>query len=329
MVTGSRKESRGSIRRRELFELFSQNLDYVKRHPKIKVEPDFDEGFICPICFKLFDREALSTEYDDHLTLEDVPPQALGGKVLTLTCKICNNQAGAELESHLRKKFHSDAILAGVSDVGLDARFRPDPEVDLTAMVYIRPNRGIAIEYDLNRSDPKDVNRLHELEKSGNISEINIQLLLGYKGRRPEVALLRVAYLIAFSYFGYGFLINNHLAHIRRQIQNPLAKILPDWGIMRSDLPDSILGVSIICEPKDLQSFLVVFDLKAEGQSGRYGVVLPGPTDPGFKVYERIAELRKAKTPIQHRVQIIPKDDFLSNPELAFVSHDYWKAVCE
>jgi len=87
--------------------------------------------------------------------------------------------------------------------------------------------------------------------------------------------------------------MNSYLVRVRHQIQNPSAKILPDWGIIRSDFPDAALGISIICEPKDLQSFLVIFDLKAEEQSVRYGVILPGPTNPGLKVYERIAEFEE------------------------------------
>jgi hypothetical protein len=123
-------------------------------------------------------------------------------------------------------------------------------------------------------------------------------------------------------------LMNGDLVRVRHQIQNPSARILPDWGIIRSGFPDSALGISIICEPKDLQSFLVVFDLKAEKQSVRYGVILPGPTNPGLTVYERIAELKKTKKPIQHRIRLIPQDNYLKDPKLAFASHYYWETIC-
>lgn len=49
---------------------------------------DFD---VCPIC--------LST---DELTEEHVPMRALGGKVMTLTCKKCNNKLGSYSEAALR-----------------------------------------------------------------------------------------------------------------------------------------------------------------------------------------------------------------------------------
>jgi hypothetical protein len=326
MSTQSVSKSRGSTRRQQLFELFSQNLSNVKKHPRIQVQPDFDEGYICPICFKLFDREALSTEYDDHLTLEDVPPKSLGGRVVALTCKICNNWAGAQLESHLSGKLRADAFLAGVPDIEMDARFRPDPSVDLTATIRLMPDRGIGICYDPDRSSPGDIDKLHELEKAGDISSINVQVLLGYKANRPEVALLRIAYLLAFARFGYGFLMNNYLVRVRHQIQNPAEKMLSDWGILRAEFPDSVVGISVIYEPKDLQCFLVVFDLDTDVGRSRYGVVLPGPTQPGFSIYDRMAELKRAesKVPIEHKIRVIPEEDYLQDPRLAFASHHYW-----
>jgi len=60
-----------------------------------------------------------------------------------------NNQAGAELESHLKKKLRSDAFLTGVPDIEINARFRPDPNVDLPATVRIKPDKVIDIQYDL------------------------------------------------------------------------------------------------------------------------------------------------------------------------------------
>jgi len=325
MSTESVSESRGSTRRRQLFELFSRNLSNVKKHPRIQVQPDFDEGYICPICFRLFDRKALSTEYDDHLTLEDVPPKSLGGRVVALTCKICNNWAGAQLESHLPGKLRADAFLAGVPNIEMDARFRPDPSVDLTATIRLMPG-GIDIRYDPDRSNPRDIDKLHELEKSGDISSINVQVLLGYKANCPEVALLRIAYLLAFARFGYGFLVNGCLMRVRHQIQNPAEKTLADWGILQTEFPDSAVGISVICEPRDLQCFLVVFDLNTGVGRSRYGVVLPGPTQPGFSIYDRMAELKrvKSKVPIEHRIRVIPEEDYLQDPQLAFASHHYW-----
>src|SRR5690348_10203246 len=86
-----------------LFKLFSQNLDWVKEHPSIRFEPDFSKGYICPLCFDVFYEKDLDDSLTNHLTLEDIPPDALGGKPLALTCKKCNSRSGHELDAHLLK----------------------------------------------------------------------------------------------------------------------------------------------------------------------------------------------------------------------------------
>lgn len=60
------------------------------------------------------------------------------------------------------------------------------------------------------------------------ISEFTLQFRPGYKINRPEVTLIRIAYLLAFAQFGYGFLISHNLMHVRHQIQNSAEKFLPD-----------------------------------------------------------------------------------------------------
>jgi HNH endonuclease len=49
---------------------------------------DFD---VCPICFSA-----------SNLTDEHVPPEALGGKVLTRTCRRCNNTLGSRVDEPFR-----------------------------------------------------------------------------------------------------------------------------------------------------------------------------------------------------------------------------------
>lgn len=103
MESSKSRPTEGQAKREKLFDYFSKNLATVKRHPKLHLTPEFEDGVICPMCFKLFTREGLSSDFDDRLTLEDVPPIALGGQPLLLTCKVCNNKAGSQLEAHLTR----------------------------------------------------------------------------------------------------------------------------------------------------------------------------------------------------------------------------------
>jgi len=57
-------ETKGDRLRKRLFDLYSQNLMVIKKNPRIIIEPDGDDLYICPICMKLFPHEVLSISED-------------------------------------------------------------------------------------------------------------------------------------------------------------------------------------------------------------------------------------------------------------------------
>jgi len=83
----------------QLFEICSANLQAVKRHPCIHIDPDENDIFVCPLCFRYFTRTEVLNQNDDEgsVTIEHIPPKALGGKKRTLTSVECNNEAGYQL----------------------------------------------------------------------------------------------------------------------------------------------------------------------------------------------------------------------------------------
>lgn len=321
--------SLGDRKRQQLFDLYSRNLTIVKKHPSIKLEPDFDDLCVCPICMEFFPREALfaSDDFDNYLTLEDVPPVALGGRVRTLTCKVCNNTGGSQLESHLANKLNFEEALLGLSNTSIDGLFRPTKDTKLAAKINIVGSSGVYIEYHPNRSHPKDANQFRTMVNSENIGAFSLNLFGHYKQYRPEIALLRIAYLLAYSVFGFGFLINFNLRLIREQIQSPNEKIVEHWGISTRDYPDSMLGINIITEPKELQSFLIVFELKTPNRTTRHGVLLPGPTEPGLNIYQWLSNLPENRRNSEVSAIHVPDSDYLQDPKLAFASHLFWKEV--
>src|SRR6266496_4496157 len=98
---------------RRLFELYAHNWQVVKQHPNLRVEPNIDDVFLCPLCFKYFERKVL--DYENVLTREHVPPQSLGGqdRDCTLTCADCNHTAGSRLDRQLGLKLQTDELLSG------------------------------------------------------------------------------------------------------------------------------------------------------------------------------------------------------------------------
>jgi hypothetical protein len=183
---------------------------------------------------------------------------------------------------------------------------------------------------DPRRYDPAELKRWEQLDPATpKTFQISTRGRRGrsWRNRRWEASLLRSAYLWAFSVFGYGFLINYAMPAIRGQIKHPEETVLPVWGVFqKDDLPDELLGISVICKPDALRSFLVTFDLYTTLKRRRYCVLLPGPTWPGTDIYEQIRAGAMADPGVTFTITRIPTDlAFLSDPALAFTSHQIWK----
>jgi hypothetical protein len=330
-MTTHKQETRKERKRRQLFDLFSKNLSYIKRYPGIRVEPDEEDTYFCPICLSLFTREeGLSNKPEYCLTLEDVPPASLGGKPLILTCKACNSWAGAELDSELGKKLNLEKFVKGSLNSSLNTRLFLDEKTHLAAKIRHHGETGLFLEYDneAKRSDRKNVTKFEEQLTSKSLGKFKLRFT-GFRLRRPEVALLRIAYLFAFSRFGYGFLANLNLEPIRDQIRKPDENILPPSEIF-VDYPKEAVGVNIITAPKELQSFLVVFDLTISDNTSRHGVVLPGPTEPGLNIYQWMLKNPGGK---ENRFRLkcspIPQGDYLSHPDQALALNNFWSRYAQ
>jgi hypothetical protein len=146
--------------------------------------------------------------------------------------------------------------------------------------------------------------------------------------RAAEVALLRIAYLIAFGKFGHGFLLSSSLYKIREQIQKPQEEIIRKAFWIRYDFPDNHLGVSIIRSPKEMLGFLVVFKLRTKSRDRNFGIVLPGPSEPGLKVYDfindRLCQGDGTET-CYFEAQPVRHINFLTEEKYALVSHELWE----
>jgi len=146
--------------------------------------------------------------------------------------------------------------------------------------------------------------------------------------RRAEVALLRIGYLLAYATLGNGFFINGGLYKVREQILNPDKEILPKVFWLKIPFPKENEGVNIISLPKELQSFLVVFNLKTASQSRQFAIVLPGPSSPGIKVYDFIANelcVGDGTKFLNGMVEHIPDKDSLRKKAYALASNWYWQ----
>jgi hypothetical protein len=313
----------GKKRLETLFDLYAQNLVLVKERFNLKSIPDEGDFFACPICLKLLSHDELDV---GTISEEHVPPEKLGGKVRTLTCTECNNRAGSGLESDLAKMLKPRDVFSGKPDAVLDVEYYINGEETLVlpATLSLSASGALTLLGDPKRTNPRDILKLYDVIAKEGISNFNLHFGL-HRHRRPEAALLRIAYLWGFSVFGYGFLLNSNLAAIREQIQFPSKEILPIWGIAANhDFTDDMLGINIVTEPKELRSFLVVFDLVTKlGSTVRYGVTLPGLSDPGLGVYSFVES--QNKLPMDVTMHLLPNNlNFIDDP---FLIINYWNKL--
>ena len=96
-----------------------------------KLAPELPEGewYACPLCQTFFTIDELDTK---NLTKEQVPPRSIGGREMVLTCRQCNNRAGATFDAHMER---AEAFRRFGSD-------EPLRQLDITLTVAGIPNRG-------------------------------------------------------------------------------------------------------------------------------------------------------------------------------------------
>ncbi len=90
-----------------------------------------------------------------------------------------------------------------------------------------------------------------------------------------HVALLKIAYLLAFHKFGHLFILNSNYDFVRKQILNSEQKILKSKGVsQKTSLP---LGFCLISQPLLAKGILVVFEITYGENKEKYAVILNHP----------------------------------------------------
>jgi hypothetical protein len=320
------KKTTGDIKRERIFEIYSRNLELLKKNDRFNLEGPKVSGYICPLCFKIFDRQGLSREYDDHLTLEDVPPKSLGGNVKLLTCKICNNEQGSSLDKHLKEQLLTKDFLFGIPNVKRKAKFNVDNKWKIGGTIHNTEAGGfklLAIEANSHEE------HYHRIFKKGDIKieNINFTIFGEYKKNRAQIAKLRVAYLWLVSKFGYASLINPNMHVVRKQIQNYKSKEYKVFGLTDIDFPSEFEGINFITKPKELRSFAVAFTLKTKQKERKFIVLLPGPTDPGLSIYKALNKMGKYGKRIDFDLTKLNLSNVLTNEERVYDYFRYWECL--
>lgn len=250
----------------KMFNAYSEHLKLVR---ELKITERVDE-YICPICLRGYKKSEI-----DQLSLEDVPQAALEGKKIAITCKKCNNTCGNSIDTHLVN--HIDSM---------------EQELFLPGS-----NRKITIENSGEGkpiSAPLKVNGMNDMElfvhenyfnspyHRENLEKLKENTMITFQNKKKKLdnrlislAVIKNAYLMLFSKFGYTFLLDDYYNSLRSNLQNFHSKFTPTgiW-IMQKNLP--IEDGIYLSGNNNYRGFFVAYTV-SKIQSYRIIVYIPTP----------------------------------------------------
>lgn len=267
--------------RKSLFDTFSTNWQLVRSHYNFaeleeRINKDFKRAVVCPLCMRIFDYHALDQQSEVPLTLEHCPPQELGGKGKLLLCRPCNSRTGHDVDVRLMeylqvKPFNNKEPQAKVR---LPNTILKADQYEVKGNVIFKRENANAFSIDI---DVRDEYRKGMKEKV--LSQNEFQII--YKphdtpsAHLVHIALLKIAYLLAFSKFGHLFVLNKNYDAVRYQILNPEQKVLPAKGVTRN--VGLLEGFYLVKQPIYVKGILVVFPLTYNGKKEMNAVFLNHP----------------------------------------------------
>ncbi len=220
------------------------------------------------------------------LTLEDSPPDSLGGKKVALTCKKCNSTCGHTLDFHLQEKVleldsreflpHStQKAEINVDGVTVKGEVRVT-EKSIEVSISEKNNNPAVAKEHLKKVLPKKVATVKP--KPSRVDPLKF-----------EVALLKSAYVLAFAKFGYNFFLNPCYDIVREQLENPDRKIYPEGFWTKQPFPKETEGVHFILD-EGFQAIFVILPVVTKSSTRRFGVALPLPNVPIEDVVAKLKE---------------------------------------
>lgn len=205
--------------------LFLKCVKYIKIVSNKNVS-----DFVCPICLSQFKIDSLKGE---NITIEHLPPKSIKGKLKILTCKKCNQNLGSKLDSQIANmdqmknsleffktshgSYYGSAIFE-FNSTKLNAELNG---IDSNILVKLKPEINNPNNLDYFK---RNVQKIHKFKLSPKTY---------YNQRLANVSLLKNSYLIAFSAFGYSYILSENLSIVRNQINNFNENIIGVFTLMQ------------------------------------------------------------------------------------------------
>ena len=247
-----------------------------------------------------------------------------------LTCRRCNSEAGSQSETHLRELMTGYDLEPGHADGYRKCRLQA---ADAAVQAHLTVDPGGAFRFEVvGDAAPKGRDAFFEGLRATRRFTMSVH--------RPDMqcsnaALIKSAFLLAFASFGYSYILfTPSLAAVARTIVEPKSALLPDDAVVPlSELPEGLSSpsISIVQEPSELQSLLVLLTLRRFGKARIWGVFLPGPSTRGTSLYEGLRGRNAAHSSIR-ATQILappPGPQYpIREPASRHLIHRAWKELC-
>lgn len=206
---------------------FERGADAVERSIYFDLPPHHRRLYCCPLCSDFHTIDSLDTK---ELTEEHVPPRALGGKPMVLTCAECNHTAGTAIDAHAASQKKVSDLLSlrrGSGPVLLDH--------NVNAHLTVPDGGGAHFGIDIRRNNPinlakfeTQMQRRYTLARAGalNTPITGFAVRLRHDERKANLSYLRAAYLTAFAHYGYRLVLGDSYSPIHAQLRTPERQII-------------------------------------------------------------------------------------------------------
>ncbi|RZJ76749.1 MAG: hypothetical protein EOO45_01165 [Flavobacterium sp.] len=291
-----------------IFKKYTAHLQFLRDNGLLATELKYDETYICPVCLRQFNEEALVQTSENPLTLEDAPPKSLGGKANVLTCRECNNIAGQKIDWHLTSRMNE------LDQYGFVPGVEFYPEFD---------NDGLIVQGAIKVSEAGDITAKHAKKKNDPgkltkyVAATGAEDLINIKFRdskvdifRLQLALLKVAYLLTFEKFGYSFLLHDVYDRLREQLRTPEVQIYPAESWFHADYYKAFQGVPFITG-KGLEGVLPVFVLNTGLTERTFAFILPLKNKSIEELLAQFKAALKAHGGFNAHMNAMTDDDYL------------------
>jgi hypothetical protein len=255
--------------------------------------------YFCPLCLEGHTDAAID---DGRLTLEHAPPANVGGHFMALTCKDCNSTAGHALDVHMQRHEDHIAFVSGKETRTIRATSIHEGN-EVRGNLRRAADGSISFEHVAAANNPANIectaailDRWVTEGADGRTFQLRFDELLS--PQRAALGWTRAAYVVAFAFFGYRYILQPVFDRLREQIARPLDEVLARLPITSELSGDPARRhLALVERPVALRSVVVGM--------GRHTVFLPPAGAAGSDFFDTL-EARVAQLPDQHVVRREP-----------------------